>query len=168
LLAKLKGSTMSVTAVRVVTREPLQRLHDEDAAGRVAVLVDLENVVRVRSDLMPAEDALQMLGRALKLAGPADFRIAIAPAGILRRYAGPLVTLALPCESVPAGRDSADLALLAHAEHLASVGYRRFVVVSGDHFFHEICRRHPTTIIARHGQPVARLLRQTALAVLAA
>jgi hypothetical protein len=48
------------------------------------------------------------------------------------------------------------------------VGYRRFVVVSADHIFHELCRRHPTTVIVRHGQPVARILRQTAVAVLAA
>lgn len=140
-----------------------------DQTGRVAMLIDLENIVRVGGGrLLPAQQAGTVLERALDLAGPADFRLAIAPTGVLQRLAGALRTLRLPCEAVRAGPDAADAALLAHAEHLVSIGYTSFIVISADHYFSEICRRYPTTVIARHGQPVARVLRQTAVAVLAA
>src|SRR5689334_13447965 len=109
---------------------PVQR----DRAGRVAVLIDLENIVRVGGGLLlPEQRAGTLLERALDLAGPADFRLAIAPAGVLQRMAGPLRTLRLACEAVPAGPDAADAALLAHAEHLGSIGYTSFVVISADH-----------------------------------
>lgn len=137
-------------------------------AGRSAVLVDLENIARAGGDWLPDDETGLVLRRALYLAGPAEFRIAIAPAGVLRRYAGTLDSLHLPCESVPAGPDAADLALLAHARHLTRVGYRWFTVLSGDHIFAELSRQHPTTVIVRRGQSVARVLRQTAIAVLAA
>lgn len=104
---------------------------------------------------------------ALQLAGAADFRLDIAPAEILPRYAGPLTTLRLACESVPQVPTPQTSAPLAHAQHLVSVGFGRFVTVSGDHLFDHTCHRYPTVIV-RHGQPVARVLQQTAVAVLVA
>lgn len=132
------------------------------------MLVDLENIVRVEAGWLTDQEACGVLARALALGGPTDFRLAVAPCGVLRRYAGTLSALHLCCEPVTPGPDAADLALLEHAEHLIGVGYRRFTVLSGDHIFAALCRRHPTTVITRAGRPVARELRKTAVAVMAA
>jgi len=109
----------------------------------------------------------QTLTAGIAQAGACQFRLALAPASVLRRYSGPLASLNLPCEAVVAGPDAADHALLAHATHLATVGYGNFVVMSGDHIFSSLTSRYPTTVIVRRSQPVAGALRQTALAVLA-
>lgn len=130
------------------------------------MLVDLENIARVKGGWLTEQELAEVLAHALALAGAADFRLAVAPCGVLKRYAGTLAALRLRCEAVTPGPDAADLALLAHAGHLIAVGYDHFVVLSGDHLFAEI--RRPITVIVRDGQPVARALRQTAAAVLAA
>jgi len=136
--------------------------------SRTALLIHLENVVRDGHVWATPEAVTRTLTDGIALAGTCQFQIALAPASVLRRYAGPLASLRLPCEAVVAGPDAADHALLAHASHLAGVGYGAFVVMSGDHIFSAISTRYPTTVIVRRGQPVARALRQTAHAVLAA
>ena len=136
--------------------------------ARTALLIDLENLGRDGQVWATPEDLKHTLGDGMALVGACQFRLALAPSSVLRRYAGPLASLSLPCEAVAAGPDAADLALLAHADHLATVGDGAFVVMSGDHIFSAISRLYPTTFIVRRGQPVARVLRQTALAVLAA
>ena len=121
--------------------------------ARAAVLVDLENVVRSDGLWITPVEAERVLGLALQQAGGADFRLAVAPVSVLRRYVDVLARAGLPCE---------------HARYLEERGYTHFTVVSGDHIFSDICRRHPTTVIVRRNQPVARELRETAIAVLAA
>lgn len=135
---------------------------------RTALLIDLENVVRDGHQWATPEAVTRTLTDGIAQAGACQFRLAVAPASVLRRYAGPLASLSIPCEAVAAGPDVADHALLAHASHLARVGYGDFVVMSGDHIFSAVSTRYPMTVIVRRGQPVARALRQTALAVLAA
>jgi hypothetical protein len=130
------------------------------------VLVDLENLARVDGGWLTEQALADILTHALALAGSADFRLAVAPRAVLKRYAKTLAALHLPCEVVAPGPDAADLVLLAHAAHLTTVGYDHFVVLSGDHIFATIDR--PITVIVRDGQPVARALRQSAAAVLAA
>lgn len=132
------------------------------------MLVDLENIARVEEGWLTEQELADVLTHALAMAGGADFRLAVAPCGVLKRYAGTLAALRLCCEAVTPGPDAADLVLLSHAWHLIAVGYDHFVVLSGDHLFAEIGRRAPITVIVRDGQPIARALRQAAIAVLAA
>jgi hypothetical protein len=136
--------------------------------ARAAVLIDLENLLRRNGEWITTAEAERVLATAMYLAGAAEFRLAVAPATVLRRYVDVLVRVGLPCEHVTPGPDAADLVLLEHERHLTERGYTRFAVVSGDHIFSDICRRHPTTVIVRRDQPVARALRETAIAVLAA
>ena len=123
--------------------------------ARAAVLVDLENVVRSDGLWITPVEAERVLGLALQQAGGADFRLAVAPVSVLRRYVDVLARAGLPCEHVTPGPDAADLVLLEHARYLEERGYTHFTVVSGDHIFSDICRRHPTTVIVRRNQPVA-------------
>lgn len=132
------------------------------------MLVDLENIARVEGGWLTEPELAEVLRHALAMAGGADFRLVVAPNGVLKRYVGTLAALRLCCSAVTPGPDAADLVLLDHAWYLIDVGYDHFVVLSGDHLFAEIASRAPITVIVRDGQPVARALRQAATAVLAA
>ena len=133
-----------------------------------AVLIDLENFLHDRYGLLSPKHARPFLTRALNLVESPGHCIAVAPARAIGHYAGLLHELSIPTAVVPVGRNSADHALLEQANHLASIGYRRFVVVSGDHIFTSLCRAYPTTVIVRKKMGCARQLRMAAECVLAA
>lgn len=133
-----------------------------------AVLIDLENFLYGYRNLMSPDKALPLLKRALAQVPDREHCIAVAPSWVIGHYVRVLHELSIPSAVVAPGPDAADLALLEQAEHLASIGYQRFVVISGDHIFSSLCRAFPTTVIIRKNQPVARELKETAAFVLAA
>lgn len=140
---------------------------DREAIRGSAVLIDLENFLHGSKGLLSSAQARPFLARAMHLIPDSGHCIAVAPARVIGNYIGLLHELAIPSAVVPPGPNAADLALLEQAEHLASIGYRRFVVLSGDHIFSELCRDYLTTVIVRNNISLARVLNQTAESVVA-
>lgn len=130
-----------------------------------AVLIDLENFLHEGKGLLSPEQARPFLSRAMELIPDSGHCIAVAPARVIGHYVGLLHELSIPTAVVQPGPNAADLALLEQAEHLASIGFRRFVVLSGDHIFAELCRAYPTTVIVRNNGALAKVLRETAESV---
>lgn len=130
-----------------------------------AVLIDLENFLYASRGLLSAERARPILRQTKELIQDSTHCLAVAPAWVLGRYVGLLHEFEIPSAAVPPGPNAADLALLEHAQHLASIGYQRFVVLSGDHIFTELCRRYPTTVIVRNNNALARALKEAAESV---
>jgi len=131
----------------------------------VAVLIDLENFLHGAKGLLSPEHARSFLARAMHLIPDSAFCIAVAPARVMGRYISLLHELSIPISLVSPGPNAADLALLELAQHLTSIGYQRFVVLSGDHIFSELSKAYPTTVIVRHNKSLAHALREAAESV---
>lgn len=142
-------------------------MSDSDRATTrgAAVLIDLENFLHGAKGLLTPEQARQFLTRAMRLVPDSGHCIAVAPARVIARYIALLHELSIPIAVVEPGPNAADLALLEQAKHLASIGFRRFVVLSGDHIFTELCRAYPTTVIVRNNRALAKALREAAESV---
>lgn len=130
-----------------------------------AVLIDLENYLHGAKGLLPPEHAQSFLARAMRLVPDSGHCIAVAPAWVIGNYITLLHELSIPTAVVPPGPNAADLALLEQAEHLTSIGFRRFVVLSGDHIFTELCQKYPTTVIVRNNRALAKALKDAAESV---
>lgn len=139
---------------------------DRPATPRVAVLIDLENFLHGSKGLLSPEHARPFLAKAMRLIPDSGHCLAVAPARVIRRYVSLLHELSIPIAVVPSGPNAADLALLEQAEHLASVGYERFVVLSGDYIFSELSKAYPTTVIVRNNKSLAHSLKKAAESVL--
>ena len=126
------------------------------------MLIDLENFLHGSKGLLSSEHARPFLAKAMRLIPDSGHCIAVAPARVIGRYVSLLHELSIPIAVVPPGPNAADLALLEQAEHLASTGYERFVVLSGDHIFSELSKAYPTTVIVRNSKSLARVLKATA------
>lgn len=129
------------------------------------MLIDLENFLHGAKGLLTPEQARPLLSRAMRLVPDSGHCIAVAPARVIGRYVAVLHELSIPIGVVEPGPNAADLALLAQAGHLASIGFRRFVVLSGDHIFAELCRAYPTTVIVRNNRALAKAIREAAESV---
>ncbi len=132
---------------------------------RVTALIDLENFLHGSKGLLSPEHARPFLSKAMRAIPDSGHCIAVAPARVIGRYVSLLHELSISTAVVPPGPNAADLALLEQAEHLASIGYQRFVVLSGDHIFSELSKAFPTTVIVRHNKSLARALKEAAASV---
>lgn len=140
--------------------------------SRSALLVDLDNFVIEdaaevggRSFFIDVVQAELHLRRAAGLACPSDFRLVVAPRPTVVKYGPTLAALGLRWRIVPIEPDAADAELLTEAFRLMQIGYDRFFVVSGDHYFAELAGVADTTVIVRKGQPISRVLRRAAARV---
>lgn len=151
-----------------------QRRHASCPGRRRALLVDLENMVRIPdpcssiADWVPAEDALSFLRRAVAEAGEVDHALLAASAGVVTRYFDVVQALGIHCIPVDGTPDAADRALLERGDHLVRIGFSEFIVVSADHCFVQLAKRCDCTVIVRVGQDVASSLRNSARHVIAA
>jgi hypothetical protein len=139
---------------------------DQPSQRGAAVLIDLENFLFGSKGLLSPRRARPILLRVLALIQDADYCIAVAPSWVIGHYVHLLHELSIPSAVVPPSPHAADLALLEQAEHLASIGYTQFIVLSGDHVFAELCRAYPTTVIVRNNKALARALQEAAESVI--
>ena len=109
-------------------------LHDP-ADQRSALLIDVENVC---SGARRPGRTLARLRRLIAAAGPVESTIAMAADDVAAQQRDVLASAGVPVVAVPAGHNSADEALLAHARELAEQGVTRFYVASGDYIFARI------------------------------
>ena len=137
---------------------------------RAALLLDLENILyhdgSSRWPWLQGTAAANILTRCLRTATsmlrrPPDRVFAVGCADLMRRtmFLSPLRSSA--CRVTPTEADAADRRLLEDADHLAGIGYTRFVIGSGDHIFSNFAAAHETYVLARPGT-LSRELRQAA------
>jgi len=131
-----------------------------------AVLIDLENFLFGSKGLISPKKARPILLRVLAFIQDTGYCIAVAPSWVIGHYVHLLHELSITSAVVPPSPNAADRALLEQAEHLASIGYTHFIVLSGDHVFAELCRAYPTTVIVRNNKALARALREAAESVI--
>lgn len=138
---------------------------DRPVTPRVAVLIDLENFLHGSKGLLSPEHARPFLAKAMRLMPDSGHSIAVAPARVIGRYVRLLHEFSIPIATVEPGPNAADLALLEQAEHLAAIGFERFIVLSGDHAFCELTKAYPTTVIVRNNKSLAHALNEAAESV---
>lgn len=115
--------------------------------GRRAVLIDLENLL-TRNQLadrsasgafwLTPNAARDRLARALKLAGDADYRLAVGSAPVWAALWQVIMGAGVETRMCRTGKDAADNELLEVAEHLYRAGFTTITVVSGDSIFAQL------------------------------
>ena len=131
-------------------------------SSRRGLLIDLDNIALHRGRLLPADLVGQRLRTIAELAGPCDYRIAIAPPRTLGAYSSVLVAQSIPVRTCGSEPDAADLALCVQGFELLARGYAALVVASGDHFFAQLADLAPLHLAVPHDIPVARSLKRVA------
>lgn len=129
-------------------------------ADHRTLLIDLENVLgtpRPRASVLRA-----WAESLLQAAEPVHHAVAAYTAAESGDYPNFSVLAELRIAPLPVapGQDAAELALLAHAQHVHRAGGRVFLVASSDRRFAELAALDNTRIevFARDGQPVATKL----------
>lgn len=109
---------------------------------RSAVLIDLDNLVGTKRDgacaRVDSEEVEFRIVRAIKLAGPAEFVLAVGNQAAWKASWAALIGLGVPGRIAAPGRDAADRELIEQAEHLWRHGFTTITVVSGDHVFAQL------------------------------
>lgn len=143
---------------------------DDTTVRRSAMLIDLENILHTdeghRSWLHGKAAAVQLArcrhAAVSLLQGQPDRILAVSGAHLMRCVAFLPQLLDVSCRVVRDDRNAADLRLLEDAEHLARIGFTRFVIASGDHIFADFAAAHETYVIARP-RALARRLRRASI-----
>jgi hypothetical protein len=130
-------------------------------AGDRILLLDVENLgmVRMRPHLLRAR-----LEAILAAAGEIHHAVASysLPDGAEDPLASLLAELRIAPLPVPPGANAAELALLAHAQHVHTAGGRIFIVGSADGRFAQLAELGRVELIVWDGQPVATRLAEVA------
>jgi hypothetical protein len=109
--------------------------------------------------------AAARLDAVRRVAPDADYRLAAAITPLLCHVAFLPQMAGVATRPVPPTPDAADDYLLDIAEHLAQVGFTRFVVASGDGAFTDFAAAHETVVVARNGRMLSADLRAAAAEV---
>jgi hypothetical protein len=120
--------------------------------GRSAVLLDVENIARVRdgwADPQEFEHRMRLIDPYLL---GADHIVAAGARHTLSRYLPSIVARGIAFTLVQATPNAADAALLDRAELLKSCGYSQVTVVSGDHAFAPLAEDFELIIVAFPGK----------------